>query len=508
MPAMNSTERIYLRMERRGFPCDIAGINVLEQSPEGPLPFEQVRALFDQRAHRSPLLTLMLAPAPLGIGEDRWTQAATLDIDAHVHHWQVPAPGDTDALLATVIELTKEPLDRSRPLWEVWYLTGMARGAAALVLRTHHAAIDGVGIMQLHRVLFDTEPTPVDVREESQPVEGRRYPSLLRRALFEVPNRVASQVATTGRIVKTVGTAAPQVFAIPARAVRKAAPDLASRLGLELPGTEHSPELPGYIPSLTHHPPVTMFNKHVDNPRKSMAVTSVPLTEVKRVRRAFPGVTVNDILFALVTGTMREYLAANDDLPEGPLRATCPASIRVPGEEAGPGNHITTIWIDLPVHLTDPAERLLAVSANATAAKASLPEAQASWEALSDVGDLLLPGVVSAVMAFAGTRAFGAVPPTQNLTVSTVIGSAEPLYLATRRFTRMYVRTIVCPPIHLFFQALTYAGSIDFSITTVHELCPDPKPLADGLRAELDRLVAVAQPAKSAPRSRKAAHQP
>jgi len=491
MPAMTSTERIYLRMERQGFPCDIAGINVLEGSPEGPLPFEQVRALFDQRAHRTPLLTLMLAPAPLGIGEDRWTQAATLDIDAHVHHWHVPPPGDTDALLATVIEVTKHPLDRRRPLWEAWYLTGMAGGAAALVLRTHHAAIDGVGIMQLHRTLFDTEPTPVDVGEESQPVQGRRYPSLLRRALFEVPSRLSTEVATTGRIVKTVGTAVPQaVFAIPARAVRKNVPELASRLGLR-PGFEQSPQLPGYTPSLTHAPPMTMFNQHVDNPRKSMAVTSLPLADVKRVRSAFPHVTVNDILFALVTGTMRDYLAAHDDLPEGPLRATCPASIRVPGAEAGQGNHITTMWIDLPVHVTDPAERLAAVSANATAAKASLPQTQASWEALSDVGDLLLPGVVSAVMAFAGTRAFGAFPPTQNLTVSTVIGSAEPLYLATRRFTRMYARTIICPPIHLFFQALTYAGSIDFSITTVHEVCPDPRPLAEGLRTELERLMAL-----------------
>ena len=116
MPAMSSTERIFLRMERPGFPCDIAGINVLEPSPEGALPFEAVRAVFDQRRHQSPLLTLMLAPAPLGIGEDRWTQAASLDIDAHVHHRQVPPPGDMQALLATVLEVSKDPLDRSRPL--------------------------------------------------------------------------------------------------------------------------------------------------------------------------------------------------------------------------------------------------------------------------------------------------------------------------------------------------------------------------------------------------------
>ena len=492
MPAMSSTERIYLRMERPGFPCDIAAINVLEPSPEGALPFEQVRALFDQRRHQSPLLTMMLAPAPLGIGEDRWTQAASLDIDAHVHHLQVPEPGDMQALLATALEVSKDPLDRSRPLWEAWYLSGMAGGAAALLLRTHHAAIDGMGVMQLYRILFDTEPTTVDLGQHSTPVAGRPFPSLLRRALFEVPNRVATEVVTTGRIVKRVGAAVPDTMVgRPVRAVRDTAPKLGSLLRLRLPDTVALPELPGYIPSPTHHPPVTLFNRHVDDPRKSMAVITVPLNQVKQVRRGFPDVTVNDILFALVTGSLREYLIAHHDLPEVPLRATCPVNIRRPGGQAGHGNHVTTIWIDLPVHLSQPAERLLAVSASATAAKASLPESKASWQTLADVGDLMLPGVVSAAMAFAGTPAFTLLPPTQNLTVSTLAGSAEPLYLATRRITHMYARMIICPPIHLFFQALTYAGSIDFSITTVEQLCPDPQRLADGLRTELDRLIAL-----------------
>ena len=490
MPAMDSTERIYLRMERPGFPCDIALINLLEPSPEGALPFEQVRAIFAQRRHRAPLLTRMLAPAPLGIGEDRWTQAPTLDLDAHMHHRTVPEPGDMDALLATVLEVSKDPLDRSRPLWEVWYLTGLAGGAAALVLRTHHAAIDGIGTMQLLQTLVDTEPTPVDLDKVPEPVEGRPYPSLLRRALFEVPNRVATEVVTTGRIVKNVGAAVPRVMVgTPARVVRQTAPKLGSLLRLQqLPEPAH---LPGYIPSPTGHPPVTVFNHHADNPRKSMAVISLPLQQVKQVRRSFPDVTVNDILFALVTGALRDYLTDHDDLPDRPLRTTCPASIRVPGMPAGEGNHITTIWVDLPVHLPDPAQRLLAVSASATAAKDALPESRASWQNLADVGDLLLPGVVSATMAFAGTPVFGLLPPTQNLTVSTVVGPPERLYLATRQLTHMYARMIICPPIHLFVQALTYDGKIDFSITTLEQLCPDPQALANGLRVELDRLIAI-----------------
>lgn len=172
MRALDSTERIFLRLERPGYPFDIAEILLLESSPEGPLPFERVRAVFNQRCYRSPALSRVVVPAPLGIGEERWTPAASLDIDQHVHQTTIPEPGDMPALLRTVIEVSREPLERGRPLWQAWYLTGMADGTAALVLRTHHATVDGLGIAQLHRLLFDTEPTPVDVNRQPPPPRG------------------------------------------------------------------------------------------------------------------------------------------------------------------------------------------------------------------------------------------------------------------------------------------------------------------------------------------------
>ena len=94
MRVMDSSERIFLRLERPGYPFDIAEIILLESSPEGPLPFEQVRAVFNQRCHRSPGLSRVVVPAPLGIGEEWWMPAAELDIDQHVHQMAIPAPGD------------------------------------------------------------------------------------------------------------------------------------------------------------------------------------------------------------------------------------------------------------------------------------------------------------------------------------------------------------------------------------------------------------------------------
>lgn len=495
MPPMDRTERIYLRLERPGYPFDIAQVILLESAPDGPLPFDQVRAVFNQRCPRSLPLTRVIASAPLGIGEERWASGPRLDIDEHVHEKAVPAPGDQRALLATVLEVSGEPLDRSRPLWEAWYLTGMADGTAAVVLRTHHATVDGIGIAQLHDLLFDTEPTPVDVDAEPPTLWHRSGSTPLHRALFEIPTRLATEVVTARRILGRVRAAVPDALVqVPSDVVH----NTGSKLGTLLfarPETDRValPELPGYIPWATGHPPMTLFNKHVTNPRKALALVSLSLEQVTQVRRAFPTTTVNDVLLALVTGTLRDYLAAHDDLPDGPIRTTSPVHVPATAENAEQGNHFTTVWIDLPVHLPDAGERLVAVSASARAAKQSLRQSQASWDALADVGDLLLPGVVAAAMAFAGTRVFGLFPPTQNLTTSTVIGSRDVRYLATRKIAHIYARAIVCPPVHLFMCSYTYADTIDFSVTTIEELCPDPETLATGLQTELDRLLALAR---------------
>ena len=463
MPSMRSTESIFLRLERRGWPMDVAGIYVLDSAPEGPLGFDDVRTVFAQRLAASPVANRVVARAPLHIGEDRWTQADSIDLDAHMHHRAVPEPGDLSALWEAVLEVTGEPLDRGRPLWEAWYLTGLADGRAALVLRLHHAVTDGMGLLALQQLLFDRAPTPVSPDHEQAALVGRPHPSLLRRALVEVPSRLLGNTLAAIRLVDR----------------------------LAHPASEQPPSLPGYLPSLTAPPPVTLFNRHVRDPRKSMAALSLPFDHVQAARKVLPGTTINDVLLSLVTGAMRAYLSARDDLPDKPIRTTCPVNIRAPGNDGSYGNHLTTMWVDLPVHLDEPVERLAAVHASSAAAKKALPRSRADWDSLADVGDLLLPGVVSAAMAFAGTRAFGLFPPTQNLTVSTLAGPREPLYLTTRRITNVFLRGVVCPPIHLFFAAITYDQDVHVTVTTVRELCPDPEALVDGMRVELDRLLSA-----------------
>lgn len=500
MQPTTSTERIFLRLEQPGYPIDIVSIFLFSASKEdGPLPFEDVRTRLDHCAHQLPILRKKLAHAPLGIGEDHWIQTAHLDIDEHLNRVRVGPPNDLWALLGLVVDLTKDPLDRALPLWDAFYVEGMADGRTALVLRCHHALVDGVGTLEMHATLFDLEPKAVDPKTAIEEIFGEEDPSFLARALREIPERVVTEVAATGRLASAAAGAVTDAAMRPVKALTSALPTLARRPGkVSLPHIHRPqlPHLPGYVPSPTHHPPRTIFNRHVRNPEKNLSVVSLPLSEIREVRTA-TGATVNDVLLALVTGTLRRYLSGRGELPNEPLHTTCPVNVRIGGETDGSGNQITTMWVELPVHLADPAERLAYIHASTTASKAALETSRASWDVIATVGDMFLPRVVSAAMAFAQTPVFELFPPTLNLTVSTMPGSPVPLYLGGRKVENMYARAIIHSPVHLFFHSITYNGSVEFGVTTVKEVVPDVHALTTGLRAELDDLLAFVRTADS-----------
>ena len=515
MEPMTSTERIFLRLEREGFPIDVVGVTVLEAGVLGPVPFEAVRATMARTVEAAPYLCRRVSRAPLGIGEDHWVSVGTLDLDAHVRRTTCPAPGDDQALMDHVLQLTQKPLDRSLPLWELWYVEGMADDRTALVMRGHHALTDGMGFMKLYASLFDTRPTarppvaPLDDADLEHPEDlagsgepgpdplgppGEHEPSALVRAVAEVPERLLVNAFTGMRIARTVAEGTPEVAVKLGRTVARRISGIPRvRRDASLP---RLPRLPRFIPSFTSHPPVTRFNRHVADPTKTVAVLSLPLAQIEAARAAHPGATVNDVILTILAGSLRRYLQPLGELPDAPLVTTCPVNVRRdPGRESssGSGNAFTAIWIELPVHLSDPQERLAFVHAGSSRAKSGLSGSRASWDLLSDVGDLLLPSLVSAAMEFAGSRPFQWFPPTLNLSTSTLRGSDVPLYLYGRRVEHIYARTIICPPVHLFVHAITYDGKVDMGVLSVRDIMPDPQALTAGMRAELDLLLQASE---------------
>lgn len=498
MQETTSTERIFLSLEQPHYPMDFVGIFVLAPGPEGPLPFEHVRARLDKRSRTLPLLRRKLVTPPLGLGEERWIQAETFTIDDHLHRAEVPAPGDLRALLDTVLEVTAEPLDRGLPLWQAWHLDGYHDDRTVLLLRAHHALIDGMGTMALHAAVFDLHPVPVDLSLRPDDICGEPEPGLVERALRELPDRLSRQVRTSTRLTRAVTEALPDLLVRRPLQLAAQAPPLVGRLLAGEP--VELPEMPRFVPNLLDPVPRTPFNAHVDDPTKALAVASISLAEVKQVRRRLRGSTVNDVLLALVTGALRRYLLERGELPDGPLVSTLPVSVRRGRTSAATteGNQFTTVWIDLPTHLADPWERLQAVHDSATQAKSGLTGAQSSWNVLSDVGDLLLPGVLSAAMGLSRSRVVSLLPPTLNLTISNLVGAPVRLYFAGREVEAMHARTIVCPPVNLFFHSITYNGVVEFGITTIRQLVEDPDELAQGLHDELALLLEAAQQLEAA----------
>lgn len=517
MELMTSTERIFLRLERDGFPIDVVGVTVIEAGELGPVPFEMVQATMARTVEAAPYLRRRVSAAPLGIGEDHWISQPSIDLDAHVHRTTCPAPGDDQALMNHVLDLTKDPLDRRKPLWETWYIEGLAGGRTALIMRGHHALTDGMGFMKLYQSLFDADPhaeppvLPLESADVTEPGDaagatasgatgataaptppGELEPSALVRAVAEVPERMIVNAFTGLRIARAVASTAPEVAS-------RVSKGIARRLGGEAGQRRESalprlPRLPRFIPSFTSHPPVTRFNQHVSDTTKSMSVLSLPLAEVEAARAAHPGATVNDVILTVLAGALRSYLEPYGEVPDKPLVTTCPVNVRRnPGRETSStsGNAFTAIWIELPVHLDDPVERLACVHAGSSRAKSGLSQSRASWDLLSDVGDLMLPSLVSAAMEFAGSKPFQWFPPTLNLSTSTLRGSDQPLYLCGRKVEHIYARTIICPPVHLFVHAITYDGKVDMGVLSVRQIVPDPQRLTDGMRAELDLLLAL-----------------
>ena len=508
MEPMTSTERIFMRLERDGFPIDVVGITVLEAGVLGPVPFAAVRATMARTLETAPYLRRRVSRAPMGIGEDHWISVRDIDLDAHVRRTTCPAPGDDQAMIDHVLELTKDPLDRDRPLWDMWYVEGLAEDRTAVIMREHHALTDGAGFIKLHQSLFDADPNaqlPVQPLDEThlpeEPAEEDldREPGVLFRAAVEVPERVLVNTIAGLRIARTVAAGTPEFAA-------RVGKDVVRRLnGLPRPRRESAlprlPRLPRFVPSFTSHPPVTRFNQHVSDPTKSMAVLSLPQAEIEAARAAHPGATLNDVILTLLAGSLRRYLEPYGEIPPKPLVTTCPVNVRRnPGREtsASSGNAFTAIWIELPVHLEDPVERLAFVHAGSSRAKSGLQESRASWDLLSDVGDLLLPNLVSAAMEFAGSRPFQVFPPTLNLSTSTMRGPDTPLYLCGRKVEHIYARTIICPPVHLFVHAITYDGKVDMGVLSVRQIVPDPERLTAGFRAELDLLLDRRQPGNGA----------
>jgi WS/DGAT/MGAT family acyltransferase len=473
MQQLTGLDAAFLALETANATGHVGGVCVLDprEAPE-PLTLARLTDVLGERLPLVPVLRRKLLNVPLGLDQPYWVDDPDFDIEYHIREIALPRPGSDAQLTEQVARLHARPLDRSRPLWEIYLITGLGKRRAAVYTKIHHAAIDGVSGAELLTVLLDLAPEGREV-PPSLPFTPARPPGIATLATL-----AAARLAW--RPVQTVRIANDLVRVLPTLA-----PALGTLVGGML-GLDRGDG--GVIATSAGRAPATPFNKPI-TPHRRVAFRSVGLDTVKAVKNAF-GVSVNDVVLAMCAGALRRWLGDHEALPESPLIAMIPVSVRDPESKGALGNKVSAMLAMLPTNVTEPDQRLKLAHAATTAAKAQ--QAAIPQGLVDQISDFAVPALTArtARVVFA-TGLLHRLPPF-NVTISNVPGPNVPVYLCGAKLLAHYPVSVVTDGQGLNMTVIGYLGKLHFGLTACRELVPDIDTLASYLVDELELLVKAA----------------
>jgi diacylglycerol O-acyltransferase len=428
---------------------------------EGPCPsHEEVLASLTGRLPLVPRYRQKLRTVPLRLGRPVWVDDPHFDIRYHVRRTALPTPGGDQQLAGLMARVMSQRLDRDHPLWEYWVAEGLAQDRWALISKVHHCMVDGISATDLYRVIFDSSPEPAPPAADNRTVGEE--PS---------PLQLAAQAAVDALLLPVrEARALGSVAADPGAAVRKAA------------GTARA--IAKLAPALWPATGSSLSGRIGQQRRYTWARAS--LDDVKKIKRTLGG-TVNDVVLTAISGGFRDLLLARGEQPEPHMiRSLVPVSLRAPGEENIYENRVSAVLADLPVHVADPVERLVAVQAELQALKAT-NEAQVG-EALVALGRYTPFPLVSWWVRLA----FG-LPQREIVTVTTnVPGPRQPLYAMGRRLLEIIPYVPIATTVRIGISIFTYCGNVTFGLTGDFAASPDLDVLARGIENGLSELLVAA----------------
>lgn len=485
MEQLTGIDSYFLYTERGNVYNHVAALGIYDPStaPRVTVRFKDILGYFRGRLDTSPLFRRRLATVPHGIDRPYWIDDADLDLEFHIRHIALPDPGDWRQLMIQVARLHSRPLDRSRPLWEVYVIegieriAGLPRGSFAMFMKFHHAAIDGVAGVQLLRAVHALAPDPETPGHGGDTRYAERDPATIELYSRAVVHGVGRATGMSRLSLATLGKLARLALDRASRA---------ARAGGDTPGEATS--WPAFVRA-----PLTRFNRPVSANRVVEAV-ALPLGRMKAGRESVEGATINDLFLTIVGGALRRYLASKDELPATSLMALMPIDAREEGLAGAGGNQVGGAPVPVHSDIADPILRLKAVHADSRAAK----------RGAEIFGRGFLQSVVEElphIAAEALMRLY--VYPQLNVTVSNLRGPEATLYAAGARLVHFYPVSIATDYIGLNHTGFSYNGVLWISAVACRNMMPDPGFYADCLRASFDELMAVLEAlpkhAKAAP---------
>jgi diacylglycerol O-acyltransferase / wax synthase len=446
---MSNADAAWLHMDR---PTNLMVVNALLWFDE-PVDADLVREILRSRlVEPFPRFRQVITEPRVGVGAPSWVDDPRFELDRHVHHFAVPAPGDKRALEELVSDLIASPLDRAKPLWDMYLFDGFGEGMAMLS-RTHHCIADGIALSRVLLSLTDTHPDA-----------GIAPPRV--RAGRGLLGSVAAPVKTGGHIARAGVHEGIEILTHPTSEL----PALASR------GTADAATLAKLL--LTGSDAKTVLSSGLSVSRRVTWSDRMPLDGIKAIGRA-TGTTVNDVLTTALTGALRRYLLGRDSLVDE-IRVTVPYNLRASDEPLPRelGNRFGLVYLTLPVGITDPTDRLAEVHRRMNAIKHS-SEGGLSYAILEAVG--LTPHQIEQSLLDVFTQKTSAV-------LTNVPGPTEPVYFAGSKIAGVVPWVPAAGTIGMGINIFSYNGGVTVSLQVDAGLIPDPDTIIAYYEAEVETL--------------------
>ena len=424
---------------------------------EGPPPAQdQVLELVRAKLPRVPRYRQKVRFVPLDAGRPVWVDDPHFKLDYHVRRTALPRPGGDQELENLMGRLTSQPLDRARPLWEMWVVEGLGGDRWLLFQKIHHAMVDGISTVDIMTLLFDREPTapvpvPDDWRPEPEPSDAR----LLADALAERATSPYEQFRAL-------------------RAALRAPQEGRQRYADVVRGLSALQRVAQPAPAWSINGPI--------GPHRRWLWARTALSDVKAVRARHGG-TVNDVVLAAITRGFRDLFASRGEPVEGrTLRSLVPVSVRAPEERGVHNNRVSAMFAELPVGIADPVERLRSITDQMRGLKNS--KQALAGDALTRLQVFAPPELLAL-----GARLAARQPQRGINTVTTnVPGPQDLLYAVGRRMLEAFVFVPLGTDIRAAVAILSYAGWLGFGVTADYDTVPDADVLRRGIEEGLAEL--------------------
>lgn len=453
---MTALDASFLYLERPAMHMHVAGLSILDPStrPDGRLRFEDVASLVASRLHLAPRFRQKVVRVRFDLALPVWVDDPAFDLDFHLRHAALPAPGGRRELARQVQRALSRPLDRTKPLWELYVIEGLEGGNVATLLKVHHAMIDGLSGMHLAAALYDLspEPGPMPPPPAWRPAPEPSPRDLLREAVADLATHPLEAMLNT---VETV----------------RRQPALAALgVGSVLSGVQS-------LFGMGARPP-SPFDVRI-GPNRRFAMTEAPLQRFKDIKDALGG-TVNDVVLAAVGGALHRVLRERGEPTRGrTLRVMVPVSVRGRGD-GSLGNRVAPAFIDLPIGAMGPKRRLALVREGTRHLKGSMMAMGA--DAIIGLGAYAPGGLL------AGAARLVSRGPWFNLVVSNVPGPQQPMYLAGARLIAHYPSIPLGENSALSIACTSLAGTMAFGLTGDWDGMPDIDRLALALEGSISEL--------------------